>query len=53
MKARDMVEKSIGTSYGIGFVGILVLVGLMTSVFILWSLSCLGGMAFDLVNRVC
>lgn len=39
------VIASPGTSAGLGFIGVLVLIGIMTSVFLLWSLSCPGGAA--------
>ena len=53
MKLHEMFEKSIGLSSGLGFLGIVVLIGIVTSIFILWSMSCLGGMAVDLLGRVC
>ena len=52
MKTMKMFEKSLGVSSGVGFLGIVVLIGLVTSIFILWSMSCLGGLAVDLLGRV-
>lgn len=52
MRMHRMFEKSIGVSSGLGFLGIVVLVGLVTSIFILWSMSCLGGLAVDLLGRM-
>jgi len=52
MKMQRMFEKPLGWSSGLGFLAIVVLVGLLTSIFILWSLSCLGGMAVDLIGRM-
>ena len=53
MKMHELFEKSIGISSGLGFLGIVVLIGILTSIFILWSMSCLGGIAVDLIGRVC
>jgi len=52
MKMHRMSEKSLGWSSGLGFLAIVVLVGLLTSIFILWSMSCLGGLAVDLLGRM-
>jgi len=49
---HKMFGKSLGWSSGLGFLAIVVLVGLLTSIFILWSMSCLGGLAVDLLGRM-
>jgi len=49
---HKMFEKSLGLSSGLGFLIIVVLIGLLTSIFILWSMSCLGGLAVDLLGRM-
>lgn len=38
---------SLGMSAGTGFLVVLVLVGLISSGFIFWSLFCLGGAAVE------
>lgn len=52
MKEPDLFRRSIGVSYGLGFVGIVSLLAMITSLFILWSVSCAGGAAFDLAARI-
>ncbi len=52
MNMHKMFEKSLGWSSGLGFLAVVVLVGLLTSIFILWSMSCLGGLAVDLLGRI-
>ncbi len=52
MKRQELFSKQIGVGYGFGFVGALTMIGLMTSLFILWALSCLGGAACDLITRI-
>ena len=51
-KMHRMFEKSIGLSSGLGFLAIVILIGLISSIFILWSMSCLGGLAVDLLGRM-
>jgi len=46
-------KRSIGLGAGVGLLAVLVLMGLVTSLFLLWSASCLGGGAVTLVGGFC
>lgn len=46
-------KQPIGLGAGLGLVTVLVLLGLVTSLFLLWSVSCLGGGAVTLVSGFC
>ncbi|WP_291316580.1 hypothetical protein [Desulfuromonas sp.] len=52
MKREELFSRPIGSSTGMGFFAIVGMIGLLTSFFILWSLSCLGGATFDLASRL-
>lgn len=47
-----MFHKSIGISTGFGFLGIVGLVGVLTSVYVFWAFSCLGGAACELATKI-
>lgn len=46
-------NKPIGLGAGLGMVAALVLIGFITSLFLLWSVSCLGGSAIFVVGGFC
>ncbi|BCA78335.1 hypothetical protein AOP6_0122 [Desulfuromonas sp. AOP6] len=46
-------NKPIGLGAGLGLAAVLVLIGFVTSLFLLWSVSCLGGGAFLLASGFC
>lgn len=50
MTIKAMMAKPIGISTGICFAGTSLMIGMMTSAFILWAFSCLGSGACDLVS---
>ena len=45
-------QKIIGMGHGLSFIGSVVLTGLLTSAFALWSLTCLGGAACDIMQTI-
>ena len=46
-------NKPIGLGAGIGMLAALVFIGFITSLFLLWSVSCIGGGAILLAGGFC